>query len=73
MGESISAAGIEAATTEQQPDLPEIVAVKAFDHELKCRGFQYEVGKTYEEKDRIELCGSGFHACHQNPLDVWKY
>ena len=46
-------------------------AYKGFDKELKCRSFQYEIGKTYEE-DIADLCSSGFHAC-ESPLDVLKY
>ena len=44
---------------------------KGFDKDLKCRDFQYEIGKTYEEPT-AELCGKGFHAC-EYPLDVLKY
>ena len=44
---------------------------KGFDKNLKCRGFQYEVGKAYEEKE-ANLCSCGFHAC-ENPLDTFTY
>ena len=46
-------------------------AYKGFNHDLTCRGFQYEIGKDYEE-NRAELCESGFHACEM-PLDVFRY
>ena len=46
-------------------------AYKGFDKDLKCRGYQYEIGKTYEEP-KAELCKSGFHAC-KVPLDVLEY
>ena len=44
---------------------------KAFDKDMKCRGFQYEVGKEYGEPE-AEICEKGFHFC-ENPLDVLSY
>ena len=44
---------------------------KGFDKDLKCRDFQYEIGKTYEEPT-AELCEKGFHAC-EYPLNVFNY
>ena len=46
-------------------------AYKGFNKDMTCRGFQYEIGKTYET-DEADLCNSGFHAC-ENPLDCFKY
>ena len=44
---------------------------KGFDKDMKCRDFQYEIGKTYEEPT-AELRSRGFHAC-ERPLDVLRY
>ena len=44
---------------------------KGFDKDLKCRGFQYEIGKEYEE-NAADICHKGFHAC-EYPMDVFGY
>ena len=45
---------------------------KATDKDMKCRGYQYELGKTAEVDGDIEICKNGLHACEM-PLDVLGY
>ena len=48
-----------------------IIAYKAMNPDMTCRGKKYEVGKTYFE-DKADCCNAGMHAC-ENPLDVLHY
>lgn len=52
--------------------MAKIKGYKGFDKDLKCRGFQYEIGKDYEQKGEIRCCYNGFHFC-ENPLMVFNY
>ena len=49
-----------------------IKSYKAFDKNMQCRGFQYEVGKEYEMNGEIKCCKRGFHAC-KSPMEVWDH
>ena len=46
-------------------------AYKGFNKDLTCKGYRYEIGKTYECED-AEVCDHGFHACLR-PADVFAY
>ncbi|EHE5637831.1 hypothetical protein JMS06_004278, partial [Salmonella enterica] len=50
----------------------EIVTFKGFNENLKCRDFQFEIGKTFHHDGKVEACGSGFHAC-ECPFDAFSY
>ena len=49
----------------------EVIAYKGMNSDMTCRGFHYELGKTYKT-DKVELCECGFHAC-LNPQDILGY
>ena len=48
-----------------------IKSYKGMDKDMKCRGFQYEVGGEYETA-KAKACEVGFHACEM-PLDVFNH
>ena len=49
-----------------------ITSYKAFNKNMQCRNFQYEVGKEYEMDGEIKCCNRGFHAC-KSPMEVWDH
>ena len=49
-----------------------IKSYKGFDKNLKCRDFQYEIGKEYEMDGEIRVCKRGFHAC-ESPFEVFDH
>ena len=54
---------------------PIVKSIKGTDANLQCRGYQFEVGKTFTHGGAVVACVSGFHACpvDQHPLSVFEY
>ena len=48
-----------------------MIVYKGTDKDMKCQGFQFELGKEYVEEE-AQLCIKGFHGC-EYPLDVFAY
>ena len=49
-----------------------IKGYKATDNNMRCRGFQFELGKWFTHDDDVSLCASGFHFC-EYPSGPWAY
>ena len=49
----------------------EVIAYKGMKFDMTCKGFHYEIGKSYKT-DKAELCECGFHA-YLNPLSAIDY
>ena len=47
-------------------------AFKVFNPDWTCKGFQYEIGKTYKIEGEPSMCESGFHAC-KKVSDCFSY
>ena len=61
-----------AAKKKDQP--ASVVSIKGLDHEFKCRGMAFEVGKTYTVGGKIVACQNGFHAVStDSPFHVWDF
>ncbi|MDI1263892.1 MAG: hypothetical protein PS018_11605, partial [bacterium] len=56
-------------------NLPDITSIKGFDNNIQCRGYQFEVDKTYTVSGRIKACERGFHACpiEHHPFSVFQH
>ena len=52
--------------------MDEVKGYKVFNPDWTCRGFQYEVGKIFEEDVKPSCCDRGFHFC-ENAADCFSY
>ena len=48
-----------------------MIVYKGTDKGMKCRGFQFDIGKEYVEEE-AKLCNKDFHGC-EYPLDVFAH
>lgn len=53
-------------------DIKVVKGYKAFNSDWTCKGFQYEVGKTYKIDGKIKVCERGFHFCTKL-IDCFAY
>ena len=49
-----------------------VFGYKAMNQDMSCRGFKYEIGKTYHMDEPLVICERGFHFC-RNACDVFHY
>jgi hypothetical protein len=61
-----------------QTKTTDIAAIKGFDKDLACRGFQFEIGGTYDHDGEVTACcNAGFHSCPTDsdhpPHAVFEY
>ena len=52
--------------------MSEVRGYKVFNPDWTCRGFQYEVGKIFEESVKPSCCDRGFHFC-EKASDCFSY
>ena len=66
---------VAAEIAPSNPPHPVITSIKGFNADWTCRGFKFEIGKTYEVSGKINACENGFHACptDENPLSVFEF
>jgi hypothetical protein len=51
-----------------------VTSLKAFNADLTCRGFQFEIGKTYSIDGKVIACERGFHAVDPaTAMHVWDF
>ena len=48
-------------------------AIKGFNKDWTCKGFQFAPGQTYTHTGPVRACEGGFHAIEGHPLEVFSY
>lgn len=49
-----------------------LTVYKGTDKDMRCRGYQYEIGNTEQTDDAVRCGDKGYHSC-EAPLDVLRY
>jgi hypothetical protein len=49
-----------------------VEAIKGFNHDMTCLGFQFEIGKEYSVPGKVVPCKNGFHACPVDTVDPMR-
>ena len=49
-----------------------MIGYKFMESDMKCKAFQYEIGKEYSLEGKLQICENGFHFC-ENPFNCLKY
>ena len=52
--------------------MKKVEGFKGFNKDLKCKGFQYTLGKVFTHEGDIDMCAKGFHFC-EHPLNVFEF
>ena len=66
-------AALHPAQDRDTPPADAVLAIKGFDRDWKCRGYQFAVGGTYHHDGDVLACSAGFHAIEGYPLEVFDY
>jgi len=52
--------------------IEKMTGYKATDENMRCKSYQFELGKEYVHDGKLVMCESGFHFC-THPSGVWAY
>jgi hypothetical protein len=72
MGEPAKKSAAKPRAKKAKAEAPTIPAIKGFNHDMTCLGFQFEIGKEYSVPGKVVPCKNGFHACPVDTVDPMR-